>query len=62
MVQILSIIFFLDFFNFCWVFQTFPFFVSLCTLKEKKNHNDKFSVSKEQNVTAILFTLPFSMV
>ena len=23
--------FFLDFFNFCWVFQNFPFFVSLCT-------------------------------
>jgi len=29
MVQFLSIIFFsLDFFNFCWVFQKFPFFVS----------------------------------
>ena len=26
MVQFLSIIFFLDFFNFCWVFQNFPFF------------------------------------
>ena len=31
MVQFLSIIFFLDFFNFCWVFQKFPFFcVTLC--------------------------------
>ena len=32
MVQFLSIIFFfLDFFNFCWVFQKFPFFfVSSC--------------------------------
>ena len=27
MVQLLSIIFFLDFFNFCWVFQKFPFFL-----------------------------------
>jgi len=26
MVQFLSIIFFLDFFDFCWVFQKFPFF------------------------------------
>ena len=26
MVQFLSIIFFLDFFNFCWGFQKFPFF------------------------------------
>ena len=26
MVQFLSIFFFLDFFNFCWVFQKFPFF------------------------------------
>ena len=26
MVQFLSINFFLDFFNFCWVFQEFPFF------------------------------------
>ena len=26
MVQLLSIFFFLDFFNFCWVFQKFPFF------------------------------------
>ena len=26
MVQFLSIIFLLDFFNFCWVFQKFPFF------------------------------------
>ena len=33
MVQFLSIIFFfLDFFNFCWVFQKFPFFVSLCII------------------------------
>ena len=32
MVQFLSIFFFLDFFNFCWVFQNFPFFVSLCIL------------------------------
>ena len=36
MVQFLSInIFFLDFFNYCWVFQKFPFFcvtlyISLC--------------------------------
>jgi len=30
MVQFLSINFFLDFFNFCWVFQKIPFFVSLC--------------------------------
>jgi len=30
MVQFLSINFFLDFFNFCWVFQKFSFFVSLC--------------------------------
>ena len=31
MVQFLSInFFFLDFFNFCWVFQKFPFFVSIC--------------------------------
>ena len=30
MVQFLSIIFFFVFFNFCWVFQKFPFFVSLC--------------------------------
>ena len=27
MVQFLSIIFFLGFFNFCWVFQKFPFFL-----------------------------------
>ena len=27
MVQFLSIIFFLDFFNICWVFQNFPFFL-----------------------------------
>jgi len=26
MVHFLSINFFLDFFNFCWVFQKFPFF------------------------------------
>ena len=32
MVQFLSIIFFLDFFNFCWVFQKFTFFVSLCII------------------------------
>jgi hypothetical protein len=31
MVQFLSIIFFsLDFFNFCWVFQKFPFFSVTC--------------------------------
>ena len=33
MVQFLcQKIFFLDFFNFCWVFQKFPFFVSLCRI------------------------------
>jgi len=32
MVQFVLIIFFLDFFNFCWVFQKFPFFVSLCIM------------------------------
>ena len=33
MVQFLSINFFLlDFFNFCWVFQKFPFFVSPCLI------------------------------
>ena len=45
MVQFLSInFFFLDFFNFSWVFQKFPFFVSLCIntrgmpeWQEKKN-------------------------
>jgi len=32
MVQFLSINYFLlDFFNFCWVLQKFPFFVSPCT-------------------------------
>jgi len=31
MVQFLSIIFFLDFFNFCWVFQKFQFFCVTCT-------------------------------
>ena len=32
MVQFLSINFFGgDFFKFCWVFQKFPFFLSLCT-------------------------------
>jgi len=32
MVHFLPITFFLlDFFNFCWVFQKFPFFVSPCT-------------------------------
>ena len=30
MVKFLSMIFFLDFFNFCWVFQKFLFFVSPC--------------------------------
>ena len=31
MVQFLSInFFFLDFFNFCWVFQKFPFLLSPC--------------------------------
>ena len=34
MVQFLSINFiFLDFYNFCWVFQNFPFFVSPCISK-----------------------------
>ena len=35
MVQFLSIIFFWgggDFFNFCWVFQKFPFFCVTCTI------------------------------
>ena len=35
MVQFLSINFFLDFFNFCWVFQKFPFFCVPC-IKVKK--------------------------
>ena len=40
MVQFLSIIFFfLDFFNFCWVFQKFPFFVSPCTLLSHAIHS-----------------------
>ena len=36
MVHFLSIIFFLDFFNFCWGFQNFPFFcVTLYIAKDK---------------------------
>ena len=35
MVQFLSInFFFLDFFNFCWVFQKFPFFLCLPVYSE----------------------------
>ena len=38
MVQFLSIIFFfLDFFNFCWVFQKFPFFFLCVTLYLKSD-------------------------
>ena len=44
MVQFLSIIFFLvDFFNFCWVFQKFPFFyVTLYKPVWKKHFEDQF--------------------
>ena len=51
MLQFLSIFFLLDFFNFCWVFQKFPFFVSSCirmspvilayVLKKKKERERK---------------------
>jgi hypothetical protein len=36
MAQFLSIIFLLDLFNFCWVFQKFPFFsfLPVLTLKD----------------------------
>ena len=40
MFQFLSIIFFfLDFFNFCWVFQTFPF---LCVTLYNKTNLSRF--------------------
>ena len=51
MVQFLSIkLFFLDFFNFCWVFQKFPFFcVTLykkagCMLDSEKSGELEISV------------------
>ena len=46
MVQFLSIIFLGgDFFNFCWVFQKFPFFVSLC-INGNITHQKLFDCTK----------------
>jgi len=39
MVQFLSSFFLLDSFNFCWVFQRFPFFVSPCIIHLTKKKN-----------------------
>ena len=50
MVQFLSIIFFfLDFFNFCWVFQKFPFFG--VTLYFRKQIKEK-TKPRIRNITA----------
>ena len=38
MVQFLSIIFFLDFFNFCWVFPKFPFFLCHPVIQLERCH------------------------
>ena len=57
MVHFLSInFFFLDFFNFCWVFQKFPFFfVSLCIFS-------RFASSYSGNVTVVYVTIAFSNI
>ena len=54
MVQFLSIIFFLDFFNFCWVFQKFPF---LCVTLYLKNHTAHANILREQSAEPFLFNL-----
>ena len=45
MVQFLSVnLFLLDFFNFCWVFQKFTFFVSPCNILNLREMKGKVIV------------------
>ena len=51
MVQFLSIIFFLDFLNFCWVFQKFPFFLCHSVLESTVNRILKTTQGAVKNKT-----------
>jgi hypothetical protein len=59
MVQFLSIIFFfLDFYNFCWVFQKFPFFVSPCNTSLNTSWIEKCfrQICRENQSTRLMFS------